>query len=120
MYIITEHKRDPATIGHTMWKPGLSTEKARELGRSENFVGVIDDLETIVEHNQIYKQVMREKNVGKPGYYWGRDVVIEGSMPMALFVAAAQEFDQDPDWFMSDAKFDSYMSRHPEFDWRRS
>jgi hypothetical protein len=86
---------------------------------SENFIGVIDDIERIAENNRIYKRVMAEKKVGRPGHYYGRDIVIEGSMPVALFIAAAQEFGADPDWWKDDRKFDDYMTRHPEWDWRK-
>lgn len=94
--------------------------KSAEWLETRNMRGIIDDVERIVENNEIYKKVMYEKDIGRPGHYWGRDVVIEGAMPMAMFIAASQEFGADPDWWQDDRKFQDYMKRHPEFNWLKS
>lgn len=118
MYILTSHANDPDQE-HVQWSPGLSTTSAREMLDGSDIRHVINDYDQIARNNQVYKQVMAEKAIGRPGHYYGRDVVLEGSMPVALFIAAAQEFGADPDWWKDDKKFDNYMLRHPEWDWRK-
>lgn len=79
--------------------------------------GFIDDLEPIIENNDRYRDIMAVKDSGRPGHYYGRDVVLEGSMPMSLFLLACQEFGGDEKWFEDDRKFQAFMKRHPEYDW---
>lgn len=100
MYVVTKHNA-----------------KIAEWSEARNFRGIIDDLDAIVEQNKAYRRVMAEQAVGRPGHYYGRDVVIEGALPAAMFVAAAAEYGGDPDWYTDDAKFQDYMKRHPEYSW---
>jgi hypothetical protein len=100
MYVVTNHNTQIA-----------------EWTEARNLRGTISDLETIIENNEIYRRFLAEKDSGRPGHYYGRDVVLEGSMPMAGFLVAALEFGGDEDWYKDDAKFQDFMKRHPEYDW---
>lgn len=77
--------------------------------------GAVDDLEQIVAKNDIMRQRIAEKDVGKPGHYFGRDMMIEGNMPMAAFMLAPYEFGGDQNWWRDDTKFQAYMKRHPAY-----
>lgn len=100
MYILTNHNA-----------------KIAEWTSAQNLRGLVADLDAIIETNKRAKQVMEEKDSGRPGHYYGRDIVIEGEMPVAVFHAAALEFDGDADWWKDDTKFQSFMVRHPEYNW---
>lgn len=100
MYLVTNHN-----------------SKIAEWSEVQNLRGFIDDLDPIVRHNQVYRKYLAERDSGRPGHYYGRDVVIEGAMPAAAFFLAPLEFGGDEDWFKDDAKFQSYMARHPNYDW---
>jgi monomeric isocitrate dehydrogenase len=76
---------------------------------------VLPDMAAIEAQNAVYRDIMVEKDRGRPGHYFGRDVVIEAQMPAAMLHAAALEFGGDPDWWKDDAKFQDYMKRHPSF-----
>ena len=88
-----------------------------DVTQERNLRGYIDDLEPIIEQNARAKRIMEDKDRGRPGHYWGRDLVIEGSVPMAAFHLAPFEFDGDPDWWKDDARFQEYMKRHPSYNW---
>jgi hypothetical protein len=82
-----------------------------------NLRGVVDDLDQIMEQNKTYKKIMAEKAVGRPGHYYGRDVIIEGAMPMAAFIAAPAQFGGDQNWWKNDRTFQGYMKTHPGYSW---
>lgn len=75
------------------------------------------DTRAIAVGNQLAKQIMEEKDSGRPGHYYGRDIVIEGQMPASLFLMAAREFEDDPTWYTDDKKFQDFMARHPKWNW---
>ena len=97
------------------WAEALDTINFKP---GEALGGSISDLQPILDNNAIYRDVLASKNSGRPGFYYGRDVVIEGSLPTSLFILAAEEFGGDDEWYRDDKKFDSFMKRHPEWDWR--
>lgn len=76
---------------------------------------VLPDMTAIEEENARYRKIMAAKAVGRPGHYYGRDIVIEAQMPVAMMHAAALEFGGDPDWWKDDRKFQDYLKRHPSF-----
>ncbi len=80
--------------------------------------GAISDLNQIISNNEIYRDVLASKNSGRPGFYYGRDVVIEGSMPMTIFLLGCEEYGGDDEWYRDDKKFNDFMKRHPRWDWR--
>ncbi len=86
---------------------------------ARNLRGAIDDLGLIVDNNLKMKQLIEEKDAGKPGHYYGRDMMIEGSMPMAAFLMAKFEYGGDDDWYKDDRKFQDYMKRNPIYNWLR-
>ena len=88
-----------------------------EMLEPRNLRGTIDDLEDIIADNEIYRAIMDEKAVGKPGHYYGKDMVIEGAMPMAAFMLTPLEFGGDQDWWKDDRKFQDYMKRNPAYSW---
>lgn len=92
-------------------------KKLGEMLAPENLVGVIDDLPQIMRNNQVYREVMDAKKVGRPGHYYGRDAVIEGAMPIAAFIMAEHEFGGDPHWYQDDKKFQDFMKRNPGYSW---
>lgn len=100
MYVVTNHN-----------------VKLAEWSEARHIRGFIDDLEPIIENNARYRDIMSIKDAGRPGHYYGRDVVLEGAMPISMFLLASQEFGGDDDWFKDDAKFQSFMQRHPEYSW---
>lgn len=83
----------------------------------ENLRGTIDDLPQIMRNNEVYREVMDAKDAGRPGHYWGRDMVIEGAMPMAAFLMTKHEFGGDEDWYRDDRKFQDFMKRNPGYSW---
>ena len=88
---------------------------AAEALEARNLRGLVDDVEAIVEGNQKLKQVIEEKDRGKPGHYYGRDMMLEARMPMVSFLLVPYEFGGDKDWFKDDRKFQEYMKRNPEY-----
>lgn len=90
---------------------------ASEVLEPRNMRGVIGDLEAIIEFNAKARDIMTEKDRGRPGHYYGRDIVIEGSVPVALHHAAAIEYGGDPDWWKDDRLFADFMKRNPMFSW---
>ena len=78
---------------------------------------LIPDMVQIEEKNAAAREIMTQKDSGRPGHYYGRSAVIEGEMPVAMFHAAALEYGGDPDWWKDDKKFQDYMKRHPSFSW---
>src|SRR3972149_1034909 len=81
--------------------------------------GFVSDVDRIMEKNQSAKQIMEEKDSGRPGHYYGRDVVLEGAVPLAVHLMAAREFGDDISWFQDDRKFQDFMVRHPEYSYLR-
>ncbi len=79
--------------------------------------GLISDLDPIMQKNELARQIMADKDSGRPGHYYGRNMVIEGEVPAAAFAIAAEEFGGDPDWWKDDDKFQAYMRRHPGYSW---
>jgi hypothetical protein len=100
MYVLTKHNK-----------------KLAEWMEPQNLRGTIGDVEKIVENNKVYKRRTAEMAVGRPGHYFGRDVVLEGAMPIAAFIAAPAQFGGDQDWWKDDATFQEYMKRHPAYNW---
>ena len=92
-------------------------ERIAEWSQAEALRPFISDLDPILERNAMGRRIMAEKAVGRPGHYYGRSIVIEGEIPAAAFAVAAAEFDNDPDWWKSDTKFQAYLKRHPEYSW---
>lgn len=84
---------------------------------AEALRGFVDDIEPIMERNKMAKAIMEEKDRGRPGHYYGRDVVIEASVPLAVGLMAAREFGDDPLWYRDDNKFQDFMRRHSEYSW---
>ena len=117
MYINFKHDPPPEQPMDKEWVQGMSGAKIAELTEARHLRGIVDDVDIIVEQNKLYKQVMAEKAIGRPGHYYGRDIVLEGSLPIAAFIAAAQEFDGDAEWWRDDAKFQKYMKTHSEYSW---
>jgi len=100
MYLVTKHNT-----------------KIAEWSEERHLRGTIDDLGQIIKNNEVYRDYIASKDTGKPGHYYGRDVMLEGSMPAAAFILAEQEFGGDPDWFKDDRKFQDFMKRHPAYNW---
>lgn len=117
MYINFKHAPSPEISLDKEWKQGMIASQVAELTEARHLRGVIDDIDLIVAQNAVYRKVMAEKAAGRPGHYYGRDIVMEGAIPMGAFIVAAQEFDSDPDWWKEDSKFQAYMKRHPEYSW---
>lgn len=91
-----------------------------EWQESDEFVQAVSDYLPIVAQNQVYKRIMAEKKVGRPGHYYGRDMIIEGAMPLAKFAMVPQEYGGNMDWWRDDKLFDDYMSRNKQWDWRKN
>jgi hypothetical protein len=79
--------------------------------------GPLKDLDIIMKQNEVYRQVMARKDSGRPGHYYGRDVVIEGAVPIAAFLAAAIAYGGDQKWWRDDKKFQDFMKSHPGYSW---
>jgi hypothetical protein len=86
-----------------------------EVSEPQTLRHIVDDITPILERNQVTKEFIAEKDSGRPGHYWKRDIMLEGCMPAAAFHMAALEFDGDPDWYTDDKKFQDYMKRHPRY-----
>lgn len=118
MYVNFKHAKPAVPESDvTVWSPSMSKAKIIEMTEARHLRGVIDDVEQIAERNARVRKALAEKDSGRPGHYYGKDIVLEGSIPMAAFVVAAQEFDGDPEWWRDDAKFQKYMQNHPEWNW---
>lgn len=96
-----------------------SYNKDFDVLEARNLRGQVDDLDQIIDRNLFYKQAIDEKDSGKPGHYYGRDAMIEGSMPMAAFLLVPHEFGGDTEWYKDDKKFQDYMKRNPIYNWLR-
>jgi hypothetical protein len=95
----------------------MTVAETIEALESRNLREQIPDIDKVIEQNQRAKRIIFEQNVGRPGPYYGRDVVIEGAVPVAKFYAAQLEFGGDIDWWKDDRKFQAYMRRNPECNW---
>jgi hypothetical protein len=96
----------------------FTTKRDRDVAEwteARHLRGIVDDLEPLIEKVEVTKGFILDKDSGRPGHYWGRDIMIEGQLPAAAFHLAALEFGGDPDWYQDDAKFQAYMKRHPEY-----
>ena len=96
-----------------------SSEEVREALEPRNLRGVVDDIDQIMEQNQQYKERMEALDSGRPGHYWGKDIVIEAAMPLASFLVTHLEYDGDPDWYQDDRKFQDFLKRNPGYSWLR-
>jgi hypothetical protein len=88
--------------------------------KAENLRGVVDNIDTIVESNKICREIVKQRDRGKPGHYWGRDIMLEGAIPEVVFYLTPAEYDNDPTWWKDDKKFQDFMRRHPEYSWLES
>ena len=107
MYVVIESERQGRTF----------KEKVQAVGEARNLRGIVDNIEQTVERNKAAQEFMETGNAGRPGHYYGRDVVIEGAVPEVAFYTAPNEFAGDIDWFKDDRKFQQYMRDHPEYNW---
>lgn len=84
----------------------------------EALEGADSEMFGVIEQNKRYRQYIAELDRGKPGHYYGREVMFEGSIPTVAFYMAAEEFGGDENWYQNDQQFEDYMKRHPYWDWR--
>jgi len=123
MYVITEKSKDPEPLivlpgGEMQWDE--SQETMREWLAPQNLRAAMGDhLDQLAEKNDTMRQIIAEKDVGKPGHYWERDIMIEGEMPLAVFMLTHLEFKGDPDWYKDDGKFQEFMKRNPIYSYLR-
>lgn len=92
-------------------------EQVHEMLEPTNLRGFIGDIGQIAEQNARMKQIIEEKDAGQPGHYYGRDVMLEGAMPIAHFMLAPMEYGGDTDWYKDDRKFQDFMKRRPVYNW---
>lgn len=92
-------------------------DKIAEWSQPENLRGFISNLDAQMDRNSIARKIMAEKDSGRPGHYYGRNIVIEGEIPAAAFAVAPNEFDGDTEWWKDNIKFEAYMRRHPSYSW---
>lgn len=116
MYVVIKEPEAPQLIvePNAPKEFNVSQAEMREWLDPSNLREALPGLDASIERNRLMKKIVAEKDSGKPGHYYGRDIMIEGEVPLAVFLAAALEFDGDPDWFKDDKKFQDYMSRHRE------
>jgi hypothetical protein len=119
VYITTKKSSEPLEINvDQMPEIKMASQDAREVLEPGNLRGLLN-IEHTAEENQTYKRHLDAKDSGKPGHYWGRDIMIEGQMPMAAFLMTPLEYGDDTDWFKDDKKFEDFMKRRPIYDWRK-
>src|SRR6266446_486732 len=114
MYVKTGKYDDPIQV-HVAEMPEvkMDSQDAREVLAPENLRGIVDDIEDIAEMNQRWKRIAEENDSGRPGHYWGKDVMLEGQMPMAAFLLAPLEYGDNVDWWRDDKLFNDFMNRNP-------
>ena len=118
MYITTKKPEPLEMVVEQSPEIKMTSQMAREVLEPGNLRGVLN-IEQTAEENKVYKRHLDDKDAGKPGHYWGRDIMIEGAMPMAAFLMTPLEYGDDQDWFKDDKKFEDFMRRRPIYDWRK-
>jgi hypothetical protein len=119
MYVVKKYPDEPLMFdAGQMPEIKMDSQVAREMLEPGNLRGVLD-IEHTAEENQTYKRHLDAKDSGKPGHYWGRDIMIEGQMPMAAFLMVPLEYGDDQYWFKDDRLFEDFMKRRPIYDWRK-
>jgi len=94
-----------------------SQEEARELLEPQNLRGAVESMDRLMEQNKLHQEIVETVDSGKPGHYWGRDIMLEGAMPFAHFMVAALEYGGDPNWFKDDKNFQDFLKRNPGYSW---
>jgi hypothetical protein len=118
MYIVGKHPEPLVHDVDLMPEIKMDSQIAREMLEPGNLRGIVD-IEHTAEENQTYKRHLDDKDSGKPGHYWNRDIMIEGQMPVAAFLMTPLEYGDNELWYKDDKQFDDFMSRRPIYDWRK-